>query len=302
MAICAASNEWDNYEISVEKMGNKGISIQRNTYDCILKECFTQGNGGAAVRVLNLMQSHSDEMKPNEGDLKLAIGALCRNNNSERGLWKKALQLIHLSAAALEKGEMDMTLHVDAYNEILQCMEGDKRWEDALELLETMEEGSGFHAMPNLATYHRILNVLVASSQVDAAAELLLSLSKRGKELPTIYSYEIVLSALLDKRQRKVRWKQGIQLLDSMYEVKITATTVMYNRVIAACAKAKNINAARDVFHKMKARKVPADTVTYNSLISAAANTGRHQDALTLFRYCKDGPGVDIITYTNTIR
>jgi pentatricopeptide repeat protein len=305
LAICAASNEWDKYEMAVGKMADKGISIEKNTYSCILKECFTQGNGVSAVKVLNLMQSHSTEMKPNQDDLKLAIGALCRNNKYERGLWKKALQLIHLAAAAIERGDMDIslgTLHVDAYNEVLQCMETHKRWEDALDLLEMMEAGSGFHASPNQGTYHRVLNALISSSQVDTAAELLFTLSKERQDSPTIYLYEIVLSALLDKRQRNVKWQQAITLLDSMHELKISIPTVMFNKVIAACAKAKQTNAARDLFHKMKAQKVQPDTVTYNSLISVAANTGRAKDALTLFRMCNEDTGVDIITYTNTIR
>jgi len=194
------------------------------------------------------------------------------------------------------------TLHVDAYNEVFQCMETDRRWRDALDLLETMEEGSGFHSPPNLATYHRVLDVLISSSQVGTAAEMLFSLSKRRGQSPTIYSFEIVLAALLDKRQRNVDWKQAIALLDSMHEHKIPIPTTMFNRVISACAKAKQSSAARDLFHKMKAKKVQPDTVTYNSLISVAAATRRTKDALTLFRLCNEDTGADIITYTNTIR
>ena len=304
LAICAASNQWDNYAMIVTKMKEQDLSPEKSTYRTILKECFSNGNGIGALKVLDEMQLQSHKIKPDQEDLGLAIMALCRNNKYENGLWKKALQLIHLAAAAIEQGDMEgSALSVDAYNEVLQCMEGDKRWEDGLELLGTMEEGTGFHALPNLATYDRVLNTLIAASQVEAAVELLLSMKER-QVTPTIYSYEIVMSALLKKRERgRVNWQKSVELLDSMQEQKVAVPTVMYNRVISACGKARGgLGAARDIFLKMKALKVPRDTVTYNALISAAGNNGHTKDALTLFDLCKEDTGVDIITYTETIR
>jgi len=126
-------------------------------------------------------------------------------------------------------------------------------------------------------------------------------MSEHQSTLPTIYSYETVLSALLRKRGR-VNWKLAIELLDSMQKLKIVAPTILFNRVISACAKARELEAASGVFYKMKAQNVAPDTVTYNALITAAANTGRSNAALRLLEMCENDTGADVITYTNTIR
>ena len=301
MALSAATDEWETYEMVLNAMDKMDLSAGKTTYRTILKECYSNGNGLASLKVLENMKA-DPSVNPDQEDLRLAIIALTRNNKYKPGLWTKALQLIHVAAAAIENGEIaGDAIGVDAYNGVLQCMGDDKRWEDAFELLWLMQEGSGFHAVPNLATYDRVLNALVSSSQTEAAADLLLSMSELPYATPTIYSYEIVLQALLKPRGR-VNWKRAVELLDSMQELKIVPPTVLFNRVIAACAKARELEAASDVFYKMKAQNVAPDTVTYNSLISAAANTGRSNAALRLFEMCEEDTGADIITYTNTIR
>jgi len=301
MALSAAANQWTTYGMVLDTMEKINLSVGKSTYRNILKECYSNGNGVASLKVLENMKS-DPLIKTDQEDLRLAIIALCRNNKYEPGLWTKALQLIHVAAAAIENGEVDGdAIGVDAYNDILQCIGEEKRWEDALELLGVMEEGSGFHALPNLATYDRVLNALISSSQTEAAVDLLLSMSEHQSALPTIYSYETVLSALLRKRGR-VNWKLAIELLDSMQKLKIVAPTILFNRVISACAKARELEAASGVFYKMKAQNVAPDTVTYNALITAAANTGRSNAALRLLEMCENDTGADVITYTNTIR
>jgi pentatricopeptide repeat protein len=212
------------------------------------------------------------------------------------------MQLIYFAAAGLEKGELEGDpISVEAYNQLMYCLGDDSRWEDVLELLGMMEDNSGLHPPPTLATYDRALSALISSNRVDVATDLLLSMAESKNIVPTIYSYENVLSAIL-RQQSRTNWKSAIKLIDSMQELKILAPTVLFNRVISACAKARELKAASDVFQKMKAQNIPADTVTYNSLIAAAANTGRENAALRLFEMCKEDTGVDIITYTNTIR
>jgi pentatricopeptide repeat protein len=303
LALSAAIEEWDVFKTVQDSMQTYGFaSDDKNTYRTILKECMSNGNGIAALKVLEEMKSQSNYIKPCQEDLKLTIIALCRQNKYSPGLWKKAMQLIYFAAAGLEKGELEGDpISVEAYNQLMYCLGDDSRWEDVLELLGMMEDNSGLHPPPTLATYDRALSALISSNRVDVATDLLLSMAESKNIVPTIYSYENVLSAIL-RQQSRTNWKSAIKLIDSMQELKILAPTVLFNRVISACAKARELKAASDVFQKMKAQNIPADTVTYNSLIAAAANTGRANAALRLFEMCKEDTGVDIITYTNTIR
>jgi len=302
LALSAVMEEWSVFKTVQDSIEEYGFSSDSNTYHAILKECMSNGNGVAALKVLEDMKSQSSNIKPRQEDLKLVIIALCRQNKYSPGLWKKALQLIYFAAAALEKGELvGNPVSVEAYNQLINCMGDDNRWEDVLELLEMMEENSRLHPPPTLATYDRALSALISSDRVDVATELLLSMAESKKIVPTVYSYETVLSAIL-RNQSRTNWKPAKKLIDSMQELNIVAPTIFFNRVISACAKARELQAASDVFNQMKQQNIPPDTVTYNSLISAAANTGRANAALRLFEMCKEDTGVDVITYTNTIR
>lgn len=302
LALSAATNEWETYDMVFHEMTLSDFEIESGTYASILKECYSTGNGAAALKVLESMQSSSSTVKPDQEHFRLSILALCRNNKTEKGLWKQALRLIHLAAAAIENGEINGDpIRTDAYNEIIHCMGEDSRWEDALDLLTLMEEGTGFHALPNLATYDRILESLTSNNQIEAATDQVLSMAERSTIRPTVYSFEIVLSSILRNRGR-VDLKRALNLVDKMHECKIAAPTVLYNRIISACAKAKQLEAASDIFYKMKDQNIAPDTVTYNSLISAAANAGRTNAALRIFDMCRKDTGTDIITYTNTIR
>jgi len=89
-----------------------------------------------------------------------------------------------------------------------------------------------------------------------------------------------------------------------MNEFKIPQSTENFNLGISACAKAREPNAASELFTKMKKRKVKPDTVTFNTLLDACAKKGLWKDAMILLRECENDPDIqpDIITYTNTIR
>jgi pentatricopeptide repeat domain (PPR motif) len=145
LALSASMEEWDIFNKVQESMVTYGFDTDGDTYQAILRECMLNGNGIAALKVLEDMKMQSSKVKPRQEDLKLAIIALCRQNKHSPGIWKKALQLIYFAAAGLEKGVLEGDpISVEAYNQIIYCMGDDNRWEDVLELLGMMERILGF--------------------------------------------------------------------------------------------------------------------------------------------------------------
>mmetsp|Transcript_25730 Transcript_25730/g.31706 ORF Transcript_25730/g.31706 Transcript_25730/m.31706 type:complete len:838 (+) Transcript_25730:143-2656(+) len=297
IGICAAANEWENYSQVVVLMEKNGLSLQETSYRQCLHECFSVGNGVSAKEIFDKMQAA--EIKINANDIQLVVLALCRQNTYQPGLWKEGLQLLQFAGKNDIAGEMK----IEAYNAILSAMDNEKKWQDALSLVNMMKESKKFHPRPNISTYHNVLSVLVSSKKVERAKDLLLSLPKQGIN-PSMYSYEIVLPALMQNDHRGKNWRQAVELLKSMVENRVPIPIEMYNRVISSCSKARKTNEAMSVFALMKEQKMKPDTVTYNSLISACANDGLARDALRLLEKCKEeeGFGPDVITYTNTIR
>jgi pentatricopeptide repeat protein len=298
LAICASANDWTRYNVIMDKMKAYSYSADEETFGKVISECYSTGNGSAALKILKDMEHL--QLKPNKFDLEKTILALCRNDRYESGLWKKALQLLYLGSSGVERGLIPSPLNIEVYNEVLSCMESAKRSDDAITLLHLMEDHKDIHPAPTLATYQRVLSSLVTDGKVEDAVDLLLSLPQRGT-YPTIYSYEIVMSELL-RKGRKNYWRKAVDLLKAMQTQKIAAPTVMYNRVISCCAKSNQPDAAKHVFQMMKEASVLPDTVTFNALINSCANHGDAKEALALFHQATQESVADVITYTNTIK
>jgi len=288
----------------LDLMIKKGMKEERSTFRACLTECFNAGNGVSALKVLEKM---ADAMlKPDAGDVHLIVLALCRNNKEQPGLWEDAFELLLQYAAGTDEGGEAARGVVDvvSYNAVLKCMGEEQRWEDSIRLMKLMENDedaarTSSHPIPNMATYHVVIEAL-SSSQGDQAAEIIRSMPKRGI-IPTVYTFELAMPTLLKDHKRLDR---AVDLLDMMHDLKIVSPTVFYNKAISALARVGQLEPATRLLSKMKERKIERDTVTFNALISACANKGRATDALKLLNECKEEERVelDIITYTNTIR
>ena len=292
--------------------------FSKSAYRACLHECFQNGNGIAALQLLEDMKQESG-LEWEAKDLQLTIMALCRNNKEDPGLWRRALELLNLgvSDGDSENKVIDMVA-VEAYNAVIHCMEDEKEWKEAKQLLSKMENHLNVHPLPTLATYHAVLQVYSAASKPEDAVKLVLSLSSiptpdnlapnssiTRKPRPSQYTYELVFSTLLSNKYRRGEYYgAAIQILETMKTSKVPISTVFYNRVMNACAKGRDTSMAMRLFGDMRKQKVSPDTVTFNSLISANAAAGRTRDALELLKECLNEPGVepDIITYTNAIR
>ena len=337
--------------------------MKASSFRSCLRECYATGNGNSSIRIFEMIRKQNynevvatDDSYDNivlEGeDIDLIIGALCKehtantmtttsrynnnnNNNNDKSAWKKALEIIHY-AAEHHKDIHGNKVKVESYNQVLSTMEHGKHWEEAISLLHLMEGNNGrnisrrndlendyYHPSPNLATYHAVLNVLIASNQLEQSSSLLLSLSNHhlqqsqkqavqdyntgivmNKPKPSTYTFEIVISALTRNDHYGRNYLHVKSLLDAMISLDVIVPIEIFNRVISSCAKARKTNDAMDIFTQLKSKKVQPDTVTYNSLISACAYEGWTKDALALFNECRNENRCqpDVITYTNMIR
>ena len=89
LALSAATNEWETYDMVFHEMTLSDFEIESGTYASILKECYSTGNGAAALKVLESMQSSSSTVKPGQEHFRLSILALCRNNKTEKATEKR---------------------------------------------------------------------------------------------------------------------------------------------------------------------------------------------------------------------
>jgi pentatricopeptide repeat protein len=307
LGLCVSSDEWDSVLEVLDIMKRQGLVQERSSYRACLQACFEVGNGASAKEILTAMEQAL--VKPEPADISLVVGAMCRNNKSQAGLWKQAFALLQSTAAEITDGDGDkdkQVVPVEAYDAILSCMVEERQWKQAVQVLRLMEEGSNpkpggshRHPKPELSTYRSVLECCVAASQPEQAVQVLYSMKNHGLQ-PTVYAFELVISALC----RKVMWRRAVQLLDLMGHMNIPKTVGTYNTVISACARAREVGMAKSLMAKMRKEGVRPNVITFNSVISACASTSRWKEALEVVDQCHREPGVspDIYTYTNAMR
>jgi pentatricopeptide repeat protein len=95
-----------------------------------------------------------------------------------------------------------------------------------------------------------------------------------------------------------------VQLLDVMDELHIPKTLLIYNTLLTACSKAREVVQAKNLLVQMRKNGIPPNIMSYNSVMSACASTSRWKDALAVLDQCHRAPGVapDVYTYTIAMR
>jgi len=302
LGLCVACNEWDSVLEVMELMRAQNIAQERSTYRACLQACFDLGNGLAAKEILDAMRTA--HLKPDSIDIALVVATMCRNDKVEKGWYRKALNLLRVTADTFEEG--DDVVPVEAYDTVLNCMVKEEQWKDSLRLLNAMEQGfmstaeeRPSHPLPMVSTYRIVIETCLQAQQTEQAFQTLLSMTKRGLT-PTAYAFEIVAAALANKLQ----WRRALQLLELMDEMEIQKTVVTYNIVISACAKAGEVGTANNLLRRMRKAGVQPNIISFNSVMSACVRTSRWKEALLIFDQCQREPGVnpDIITFTNVMR
>jgi pentatricopeptide repeat protein len=200
LGLCVAADEWDSVLVVLDIMKRQGLSQEHSSYLACIQACFESGNGASAKEILSAMDKAGVEPEPI--DVGLTVAAMCRNNLSERGWWRKALGLLkhHSSGVSKVVTSNDDVIPVQAYDAVLECMVEEKQWKEAVRLLRLMEtgasqlssnkvKGSGFHPKPAVSTYRATIECCVATNQAEQAIQVLYSMKDRGVQVRKIYFF-----------------------------------------------------------------------------------------------------------------
>lgn len=312
LAECVSHDEWELVLDVLDMMKEADLRQVRSTYAACLQACFQTANAASAREILSAMVTA--QIPPETSDYALAILAMCRKDQTEKGWWRKALQLVQEVTVGRGNDDSRDDLPLAAYDAILTCMVEDRQWKESIRLLRIMEQpmlpgtdatsrssthGSNNKTRPALSTYRTVIECCVASNEAEQAAQVLRSCVGSGVT-PTPYAFELVIGAL----SKKLQWRRALQLLDLMEELGVPRTLQIYNFVLTSCAKAREAVQAKAVLQRMRRRDgIAPNIISYNSVMSACASTSRWRDALAVLDLAHREPGVtpDVYTYTKYV-
>ena len=130
-------------------------------------------------------------------DIGLTAAAMCRNNMSEKGWWRKALNLLkqhsHGDDSSSAVISHDIPIPIQAYDAVLECMVEERQWKEAVRFLRLMEKGSvttakkedGIYPKPAVSTYRAVIENCATSNQAEQAIQVLTSMKNQGIKVRT---------------------------------------------------------------------------------------------------------------------
>ena len=287
-----------------------GMNQWRSTLGTYLKQSSGAGNVNRAMAVRDKVG-----LKPKSNNLQHMVQAMLKRKKFNSSLWKNIFSVLKKTAfkknsiiSIRDRDTPDSSIDINFYDAIFLYLKEENRWFEAMNLLELMETSSlnseipPFHPSPTLSSYHTVMSTLISANQSEKALEMLQSTSKKDIVPLTLETFEIAISML--QKRPKNNWRHCCKILEMMENLRIRPSTVIYNKVVSSCVKARELKSAMDILSNMKKRGNSPDTVTYNTLIAACASSKKWKEALRLFDEIQIQPGIDpdVITYTNAIK
>ncbi|KAJ8432182.1 hypothetical protein Cgig2_008634 [Carnegiea gigantea] len=213
-----------------------------------------------------------------------------------------------------------------AYNTMIEALAKSRMVEKAIFLFSKMVENN---CRPNEFTYSLILTVLVAEGQLGKLDEVV-ELSNKCMT-KSIYAYLVRTLSKLghaseahrlfcnmwtfhDKGDRDAclsmleslcnagKTAEAVDLLDKIHEKGLSTDIMMYNTVLTAMGRLKQISHLHDLFEKMKNEGPKPDIYTYNILISSFGRAGKVDEAIKVFEQLDESDyKPDVVSYNALI-
>lgn len=192
-------------------------------------------------------------------------GALCALAEAER----LEARIAKDPEAGMESG---VTLFM--YSSLLRILASNRRWQEALGVLERMLAGG---MIPDQYCLAAALEACSKAGQLDRALELLQK-AKRSKWVLDCFCYAIVITAC----SRNGNLDQAVNVLREMRSVGVTPSAVSYRDLIAACGNSGKWEQALVLLGEMPAAGIAPDVSHYSSAITACGKSGEFEEAVTI--------------------
>jgi len=161
-----------------------------------------------------------------------------------------------------------------------------------------------FHDLPPKHKSHMTFNALLAAyvdaSDFDALATAFQQIpASHPTIVPTVYSYNILISAL----RQKPDLSAALDVITLMEKRGVSPDIISFNILLNGFYNNDSFDDAEKVWEIMKERNVEPDVKSYNAKLRGLVSQGRVEDAVALIeRMQKEGPKPDSVSYNELIR
>lgn len=274
ISACASNGRWESALTLLGAMkSSANVTPDVFSFSSAIKACGNAGQWKLALGLLGAMKRHG--IRSGRVAFNAAIDAC-----AEGGQWKKALGLLRQmgdEAASSEGNGLgtpesaaaaahDIAPDVVSYNAAIKACSDAGEWQQAVSLLEEMEQSS--RGVPG-GGGGRGEGVLRKVSNARARPQV---------PVPNAVSYSTTIAACL----RAGVWEYGIGLLERMPEEGVTPTPATFTAAITACRKGGQARLVLTLLDLMRAYGVEPDPICYGAALLSCGEAMLCESALAL--------------------
>ncbi|KAL6616191.1 hypothetical protein ACP70R_038461 [Stipagrostis hirtigluma subsp. patula] len=149
-------------------------------------------------------------------------------------------------------------------------------------------------------TFNALLSAYLDAKDFDALATAFQEIpASNPTVVPSVYSYNILISALCQKPDLSA----ALDVVALMEKSGLSPDIVSFNTLLNGFYSNGRMDDAENVWEMMKERNVEPNTKCYNAKLRGLIAEGKIEDAVAVIeRMEKDGPKPDTVTYNELIR
>eukprot|EP00210_Caulerpa_lentillifera_P000300 g293.t1 len=255
-----------------------GMTLNRKTYDHLLKKCAIDNNLEAAKGIVRAVVSTNVNVNSGMCCELFYIYAACISEDNGRQYYHECTEILQ------EMENKNVKTALRTYNALLRvCSRGKVAANEVMEILDAMESKG---VQPNILTFNRALYACANGGDKGKALLLYEKLKIQNSIVPNQHTYTPLLKACANTRDldtAKVIFEEMISTVEVIDEA---AFNVMLN-VYAECCTEDNsrqmLRECRELIEEMKKRNVTVNIRAYNIMIKLCARGGLADEAMNIF-------------------
>jgi pentatricopeptide repeat protein len=169
-----------------------------------------------------------------------------------------------------------------SYNTIIKGCAKSKNLETAFKMFNSMLKND---LRPNDVTYNSLIDAWVRCGKLEDAWDLFHQMEENGVP-PDNFTYSTLIKG--NQTYDLKNLDRAFRLLEQVKERREKPDEIVYNCLIDACIRHKDINRAVAVFNEMHMANIEPSSVTYGLLIKAYGQTNQLENAFNAFLRMKE--------------
>lgn len=267
---------------TIERMKKSGVAVDHYTVSIMMKSLKRGNNPKEVVRCLELLDQAKIDVCSDEILLNSVLETCTRHKEIRR-----------LETILNQFSKSNLRASVSTYGSLIKACGSLKNLPQCWAHWKTMQERG---LEPTAIVLGCMLDALVCNGQVEKAVDLLNEWKARVP--PNAIMYSTITKGFASSGQHK----RAMATLREIRAANMKMTTVVYNSVIDAQARAGAMEEISELFEMMEADGVTPDSISWATLVKAHCVQGDLNKAFEIFRLTlKNSATKDSMIYNNIL-